>query len=43
VRLRRQGIKLRDAASLGATGWLRLSAQPPAAQRALAAAWSGSA
>jgi histidinol-phosphate aminotransferase len=36
ARLRGQGIKLRDAASFGLPGWLRLSAQPPASQRALA-------
>jgi len=34
-RLRIRGIKLRDAQSLGASGWLRLSAQPPAARTAL--------
>jgi histidinol-phosphate aminotransferase len=33
--LRPRGIKLRDATSLGLPGWLRLSAQPPAAQQAL--------
>ncbi|MBV8469099.1 MAG: aminotransferase class I/II-fold pyridoxal phosphate-dependent enzyme [Burkholderiaceae bacterium] len=34
-RLRRQGIKLRDAHSFGLPGWYRLSAQPAAARRAL--------
>lgn len=34
-RLRKRGIKLRDAASFGLPGWVRVSAQPPAAQRAL--------
>ena len=41
--LRTQGIKLRDATSLGLPGWLRLSAQSPAAQQALHAglvAWA---
>jgi histidinol-phosphate aminotransferase len=41
--LRQLGIKLRDATSLGLPGWLRLSAQPPAAQQALETAlleWS---
>jgi histidinol-phosphate aminotransferase len=33
--LRAQGIKLRDARSFGLPGWVRLSAQPPAAQQAL--------
>ena len=36
--LRSQGIKLRDATSLGLPGYVRLSAQPPAAQEALRAA-----
>jgi histidinol-phosphate aminotransferase len=36
--LRGQGIKLRDAASLGLPGHERLSAQPPEAQQALQAA-----
>lgn len=36
--LRTQGIKLRDATSLGLPGLVRLSAQPPAAQQALRAA-----
>ena len=39
--LRAQGIKLRDAASFGLPGQVRLSVQPPAAQDALAAAWQG--
>lgn len=36
--LREQGIKLRDTGSMGLPGWLRLSAQPPAAIQALRAA-----
>jgi histidinol-phosphate aminotransferase len=36
--LRAQGIKLRDTASMGLPGWLRLSAQPLAAIKALRAA-----
>ena len=36
--LRNQGIKLRDATSLGCPGWLRISVQPPEAQQALVAA-----
>jgi histidinol-phosphate aminotransferase len=35
LRLREHGIQLRDAASFGLPGWVRLSAQPPAAQQAL--------
>lgn len=35
--LREHGIKLRDAASFGLPGWLRLAARSPAAQRLLAA------
>ncbi|MEY4561329.1 MAG: hypothetical protein RLZZ618_606 [Pseudomonadota bacterium] len=38
-RLRHQGVKLRDTASLGLPGWVRLSVQPPEAQQALAHAW----
>ena len=38
-RLRAQGIKLRDAASFGLPGQVRLSVQPPAAQEALHNAW----
>ena len=38
-RLRAQGIKLRDAASFGLPGQVRLSVQPRAAQDALADAW----
>jgi len=34
-RLRQRGIRVRDAASFGLTGWVRVSAQPPAAQQAL--------
>jgi histidinol-phosphate aminotransferase len=33
--LRARGVKLRDAASLGMAGWVRLSVQPPAAQQVL--------
>ncbi|WP_428418144.1 aminotransferase class I/II-fold pyridoxal phosphate-dependent enzyme [Methylibium sp.] len=38
-RLRERRLKLRDAASLGRPGAVRLSVQPPAAQQALAALW----
>ncbi|KQY86824.1 aminotransferase class I/II-fold pyridoxal phosphate-dependent enzyme [Pelomonas sp. Root1444] len=34
-RLRERGIQVRDAASFGLPGWVRVSAQPPAAQQAL--------
>ena len=34
-RLRDQGIRVRDGTSFGLRQWIRLSAQPPAAQRAL--------
>jgi len=34
-RLRERGLLLRDAASFGLPGWVRVSAQPPAAQAAL--------
>ena len=37
--LRGHGIKLRDASSFGLAGQVRLSVQPPAAQRALRDAW----
>jgi len=37
--LRQQGIKLRDATSLGKPGWVRISAQAPEARRALVSAW----
>jgi histidinol-phosphate aminotransferase len=37
--LRSHGIKLRDCASFGLPGHVRLSVQPPMAQDALAAAW----
>lgn len=37
--LRAQGIKLRDAASFGLPGWVRLSVLSPAAQDALRDAW----
>ena len=37
--LRAQGIKLRDTASFGLTGHVRISVQPPAAQHALHNAW----
>ncbi len=36
--LRRRGLRVRDAASFGLPEWLRLSAQPPTSQAALAAA-----
>jgi histidinol-phosphate aminotransferase len=35
ARLREHGIRVRDAASFGLPGWVRVSAQPPAAQQAL--------
>ena len=38
-RLRRQGIKLRDAGSFGLPGCVRLGVLAPAAQDALALAW----
>lgn len=38
-RLREHGVKLRDTASMGLPGWVRLSVQPPEAQQALARAW----
>ena len=41
ARLRAGGIKLRDTASLGLPGWVRLSVLPPAAQAALFAAFGG--
>lgn len=34
-RLRERGLRLRDATSFGLPGWVRVSAQPPAAQQAL--------
>ncbi|MGM9485603.1 aminotransferase class I/II-fold pyridoxal phosphate-dependent enzyme [Roseateles sp. NT4] len=34
-RLREHGIRVRDAASFGLPGWVRVSAQPPTAQQAL--------
>ncbi|MCY4753613.1 aminotransferase class I/II-fold pyridoxal phosphate-dependent enzyme [Pelomonas aquatica] len=34
-RLRERGIRLRDAASFGLDGWVRVSAQPPRSQAAL--------
>lgn len=34
-RLRERGIRVRDATSFGLPGWVRVSAQPPAAQAAL--------
>ncbi|NML16014.1 aminotransferase class I/II-fold pyridoxal phosphate-dependent enzyme [Azohydromonas sp. G-1-1-14] len=37
--LRERGVKLRDATSFGLPGWVRVSVQPPQAQRALAEAW----
>lgn len=38
-RLREQGVKLRDTTSMGLPGHVRLSVQPPSAQRALCDAW----
>jgi len=38
-RSRAAGIKLRDAASFGLSGHVRISVQPPAAQDALKMAW----
>lgn len=38
-RLRERGVKLRDCASFGLPGHVRLSVQPPEAQDALANAW----
>lgn len=35
ARLRERGIRVRDAESFGLPGWVRVSAQPPAAQQAL--------
>lgn len=35
TRLRERGIRVRDAASFGLPGWVRVSAQPPTAQQAL--------
>jgi len=37
--LRRHGIQLRDTASMGLPGAVRISVQPPAAQDALLRAW----
>lgn len=37
--LREQGIKLRDAASFGLPGWVRLGVLPPDSQDALVQAW----
>ncbi|NDY91303.1 aminotransferase class I/II-fold pyridoxal phosphate-dependent enzyme [Ideonella livida] len=39
--LRAQGLKLRDATSMGLPGWVRLSAQSPAAVDELVRAWPG--
>ena len=39
TRLRAQGIKLRDTASFGLPGHVRISVQPPAARHALHLAW----
>lgn len=39
VRLREQGVKLRDATSFGLPGWVRVSVQPPPSQQALMDAW----
>lgn len=38
-RLRERGIAVRDAASFGLPGWVRVSAQPPHSQAALQQAW----
>ncbi|MEG0413789.1 MAG: aminotransferase, partial [Comamonas sp.] len=38
--LRGQGIKLRDAASFGLPGCVRMGVLPPASQQALALAWT---
>jgi len=38
-RLRELGVKLRDTTSMGLTGHVRLSVQPPRAQQALQSAW----
>lgn len=35
LRLRERGIRVRDASSFGLEGWVRVSAQPPAARQAL--------
>jgi histidinol-phosphate aminotransferase len=35
LRLRERGIRVRDAASFGLAGWVRVSAQPPRSQQAL--------
>lgn len=35
LRLRERGLRVRDAASFGLPGWVRVSAQPPEAQQAL--------
>jgi histidinol-phosphate aminotransferase len=37
--MRARGVKLRDTASMGLPGWLRLSVRPPADQDALRDAW----
>ena len=39
TRLRQQGIKLRDTASFGLSGHVRVSVQPPATQDALCQVW----
>ena len=38
--LRDRGVKVRDATSFGMSGWVRVSVQPPASQRALIEAWN---
>jgi histidinol-phosphate aminotransferase len=43
ARLRGEGIKLRDCASFGLPGWVRLSVQPPEAQAVLRGAWEATA
>ncbi|MDW8426214.1 MAG: histidinol-phosphate transaminase [Meiothermus sp.] len=42
LRLREQGLRVRDCTSFGLPEWLRLSAQPPEAQQALLEALEGS-
>jgi histidinol-phosphate aminotransferase len=38
--MRDRGVKVRDATSFGMPGWVRVSVQPPASQRALIEAWN---
>lgn len=42
ARMRREGVRVRDGSSFGLRDWIRLSAQPPAAQKALLWALKGS-